>query len=139
MFISHKFRHNFTAIVTTNLPDNLQSVYTVQTLAESVTLRSPDEPGNLLNCYYGEWRKDDRRIVNVPVPRPGDCVPGNIENENPLRYRLDKKDFSLTIVSPQASTDNGEYTCQLRFRDPATIGQTYSHPLRRLNLTVIGK
>ena len=131
--------HFDVAIVTSNLPDNLQTEYTVQTGAESVTLRCPNEPGTLLNCYYGEWRKDGSRLVNVPAPRVRDCAPGIIENANPLRYRLDKGDFSLTIISPQASNDDGEYSCQLRFLDPATVGRTHSYPLRMLNLTVIGE
>ena len=115
-----------------NLP---KTNYTVQAGAETVTLRCPSEPGKLQNCYYGEWKKGATTLVRVPIPRLGICESSrDIEYENSLKYRLNREDFSLTIVSPRASIDNGEYTCQLRLYN--TFGTTYNFPLGKLNLTV---
>ena len=130
--------------MTVGLPDNPQMNYTVLAGAESVTLRCPYEPASLINCYYGEWRKGSVVIASVPQPQTRDCAPGDILIANPLKHELEKNTFSLVINSPQASDDDGDYTCALVVLDPAVNTgsgelKTFTYPTDiTLTLTVDG-
>lgn len=127
------------ATETSGLPVNRRRRYAVQSSERSVTLQCPYEPGSLQSCYFGQWTKDDRVIVEVGTPDKISCMPQ--ETMMTLnKYQLNRETFNLTI-SDLAVSDSGTYKCQLELLNPATPnGDTRSFPGNiELNLTVDGK
>ena len=119
---------------------NSEVVYAAQSSDGEVTIPCPFEPGNLQNCYFGHWTKDNVEIASIGKP-DGSCTSaGEFTTVDMSKYWIDRERFSLIISSVTAQDDSGQYQCQLQVVNPATsTGQTADFRSFPVTLIVDGK
>ena len=124
---------------TDGFPTNDDKVYAVQSSDGEVTIPCPFEPGNLRNCYFGQWTKDNVEIAQIDKP-DGSCANAGEFTGDTSKYQIDRETFSLIIRSVTAQDDSGQYQCQLKVVNPATsTGQTADFRSFPVTLIVDGK
>ena len=119
---------------------NSEVVYAVQLSDGAVTIPCPFEPGNLRNCYFGQWTKDNVEIAEIGKPGGSCANAGEFTTVDISKYGIDRERFSLSITSVTAQEDSGQYQCRLKVVNPATsTGQTEDFRSFPVTLIVDGK